>query len=167
MFDIHVNWEGPFTLEQAMELDGYGLYQYYGDHPVYGAGVLLYIGKVEKQTFAKRLKVHNWHLWNAAPTTIFVGRICTKSPIDHSEVVRQIDLAEKIEIYAHGPAFNSKSLNSIPRNEDDVRVLNWGQRKSLLPEVSISRWQNPEKTGKGDDVGHALPKSLHRYSRSG
>jgi hypothetical protein len=56
---IHVQWEGPKTWKQKNKLDGpkdYGVYQFYGCHPVYGVDTLLYIGKASKQTFAMRLK---------------------------------------------------------------------------------------------------------------
>ncbi len=44
---INIMWEGPLKPEKANDKNGetdYGVYQYYGDHPVYGLNVLLYIG---------------------------------------------------------------------------------------------------------------------------
>ena len=157
MYDIHIDWEGPFSLEEAISLNSsedYGLYQYYGDHPVYGPGVLLYIGKASAQTFGNRLAQHNWHCWIPSPTEIYVGRVCAEMPLENREWERLIDLAEKIQIYAHSPAFNSSNLNKIGYKAGDVRVMNWGKRKSLLPEVSISRWEG------GRTVGHDRPKTL-------
>lgn len=63
MKDINIDWQGPFTLEEALQLHtevDYGLYQYYGDHPIYGQNVLLYLGSAIKQPFGKRLAQHNW-----------------------------------------------------------------------------------------------------------
>lgn len=156
---IDIEWEGPLSLVEAIRLQtdsDYGLYQYYGDHPVYGSGVLLYIGEAGKQTFGKRIAQHNWHRWIPSPTEIYVGRICSTEPLDAAEWRRRISLAEAIEIFAHSPAFNTQNLNSIGHKGPDVRVLNWGKRKGLFPEVSISRWEGPRT------VGHDLPRDLTR-----
>jgi hypothetical protein len=155
--DIHIDWQGPLSLSEAIALksdEDYGLYQYYGDHPVYGHNVLLYIGKASNQTLGNRISQHNWHSWIPAPIEIFVGRICTESPLDDREWERLIDLSERIQIFAHSPAFNTANLNKIGHEGDDVRILNWGKRKSLFPEVSVSRWESD------CTLGHELPKSL-------
>jgi hypothetical protein len=157
MKDININWEGPFTLEEVRNLNtnsDFGLYQYYGEHPVYGQHVLLYIGKAEHQNFSERMAQHNWQHWIPSDVNIYVGKICTKETISNADWEHQITLAEKIMIFSHSPAFNTANLNQINHREDDVRVLNWGQRKSLLPEVSISRWERK------NSLGHTLPKEL-------
>ena len=44
---INIEWDGPYSLEKVVQLKeptDKGVYQIYGGHPVYGAGVLLYIG---------------------------------------------------------------------------------------------------------------------------
>ena len=156
---IHIDWQGPFTEKEARDLDGaqdFGLYQWYGHHPVYGLNSLLYIGKAEKQTFGQRLRQENWEHWNPEVTTIYVGRISSDTPLDVKEWERQINLAERIIIFSHSPAFNTASLNNIrhDKSEDDVRVFNWGMRRCLLPEVSISRW-----TG-GGRFGHKMPANI-------
>jgi hypothetical protein len=159
--DIHINWDGPLSVSQASELkssEDYGLYQYYGDHPVYGSGVLLYIGKVTRQPFGARLNQHNWHNWIPSETEIYVGRICSDTQMENSEWESMIDISEKIQIYAHSPAFNTSNLNKIGHHNNDVRVFNWGKRKSLLPEVSIKRWEG------GDAVGHQKPITLNHCS---
>ena len=145
-------------MDQAKQLNSnedYGLYQFYGDHPVYGQNVLLYIGKAVKQTFSSRLSQHNWPLWIPSTFQIYVGRICTERKLDDRDWEYLIDLAEKIQIYSHGPAFNTSNLNKINSERPDARVMNWGMRKSLLPEVSINRWEG------GLTVGHVLPANLH------
>ena len=49
MRSVRIEWEGPFSIEEVLELnDGnkdYGLYQIYGHHIVYGKDSLLYIGQ--------------------------------------------------------------------------------------------------------------------------
>ena len=156
--DIHIDWQGPLSISQAVELQSscdYGLYQYYGDHPVYGASVLLYIGKAARQTFGCRLSQHNWHSWIPSNTEIYVGRICCETPIEATEWVRVIDLAERILLFSHSPAFNTANLNSIGHKGEDARVFNWGKRRSLLPEASVSRWES------GLSLGHDKPKHLN------
>lgn len=157
MEDIHIDWQGPFTLEQALQLQSdtdFGLYQYYGEHPIYGQNALLYLGSATKQTFGKRLSQHNWHLWSATPVEIYVGKLCTEGPIDPHNAIRKLCLAESILLFSHSPGFNTSNLNSIGHKGNDARVLNWGKRKSLFPEVSVSRWEG------GLTVGHAIPKNL-------
>lgn len=161
MLDIHINWDGPYTLAETKNLNSdsdFGIYQYYGSHPVYGSNVLVYIGKAEKQTFAQRLLQHNWHLWLPDITEVYVGKICSEAPLNNAEWERLIDLAERILIFSHSPAFNSSNLNLIGNNGGDTRVINWGKRKSLLPEVSISRWEG------GLTTGHIIPKGLKPWT---
>ena len=55
---VHIEWDGPFSIDKAKEKTGkddYGVYQIYGNHPVYGYGALLYIGKTAEQTFGDRI----------------------------------------------------------------------------------------------------------------
>jgi len=48
-----------------------------------------------------------------------------------------INNAEKLLIYSHRPAHNSSNINSLQAKElSATHVLNWGNFKSLLPEVS-------------------------------
>lgn len=161
MEDIHIDWQGPFSLEQALQFQNrtdYGLYQYYGEHPVYGQNVLLYLGSATKQSLGKRLSQHNWHLWSATPVEIYVGRLCTEKPIGAMEAQKKLCIAESVLLFSHSPSFNTSNLNSIGYKGNDVRVLNWGRRKSLFPEVSISRWEG------GLTVGHAVPKAFIHVS---
>ena len=57
---IHIQWEGPLSVNDAQELNDpdsdFDLYQVYGQHPVYGTGTLIYIGKAQNQTFGQRIK---------------------------------------------------------------------------------------------------------------
>ncbi len=150
---IHIEWRGPYSLKKLAKLTNerkdYGVYQIYGGHPVYGADVLLYIGKADKQTFGKRISQEGWD-WNrdAKEVKIYVGRLAgehTPLPDDWS---KEIDLAEKLLIYAHDPASNSKSIASIPDEAlQDIHLLNWGNHRDLMTEVSGARW-----TSKYDDM---------------
>lgn len=158
--DIHIDWAGPFTTDEASTFKSetdFGIYLYYGDHPVYGANVLLYIGKAEKQNFGTRVSQHNWPTWIPGNTELFFGRICCEAPIENSEWETRINLAERILIFSHSPAFNTSNLNNVGRHngDEDVRILNWGKRKSLLPEASLSRWTNKNA------LGHDKPNNLN------
>jgi hypothetical protein len=143
---IHLEWDGPLTLEDAKSsnTDGdWGIYQIYGCHPVYGTDVLLYIGKAEGQHFGKRLSQEWW--WNYLPdvneTKIYLGRLAGERAPDDDTWNKHIDRAERLLIFAHRPAWNSQmNLGSLDQELQDVQVFNWGCHRSLLPELSGFRW---------------------------
>jgi len=144
--DIHIEWEGPHSYKEALsktnETD-YGVYQIYGQHPIYGSDVLLYIGKAEIQHFGVRLSQEKW--WNDMPDaekiTVYLGRLAgVLTPIDPVWGER-ISKAERLLIYAHVPAFNvQKSIKSIDEDLYNVHVFNWKRYRDLFPELSGSRW---------------------------
>lgn len=143
---IQIDWEGPYTLEELTLLQNvsqdYGIYQIYGKHLVYGKDVLLYIGKADQQTIGKRVLQENW--WDTNDSNhlkIYVGRLAGEKTPQENEWSKEIDLAEKLLINVHKPAYNSKNLTSIPDIElQDVHILNWGDYRDLLPELSGLRW---------------------------
>lgn len=143
---IEIEWDGPFEWNELNglkdETKDYGVYQIYGFHPVYGRDVLLYIGKADYQTLGKRIGQKNWlDTGDSKITKIYVGRLAGKIIPDDETWSKEIDLAEKLLISVHKPAHNSKSLSTIPEKDmQDVHVLNWGERRSLFPEVSGLRW---------------------------
>ncbi len=162
MLSIHIIWEGPYTYEDAIKLNSesdYGLYQFYGDHIMYGNDTLLYLGKAEKQTFGQRISQHNFHQWTSSCSTIYIGKIASNVVLDVSEWRSQIDLSERIILQSHAPTFNSASLNNINHSGEDTRVLNWGKRKRLLPEVSISRWEGSYGVGNKLSSKYFIQKS--------
>ena len=140
---IHVQWDGPFTLEEISKLNDdhdYGIYQVYGSHPVYGSDVLLYVGKASAQTFSVRLNQEEWH-YNKDADNIryYVGRLAGGKTPENSKWKREIDLVEKLLIYSHGPASNSRNISSLGKDSKDLKdilVLNWGKHRDLLSEVS-------------------------------
>ncbi|GAA3403267.1 hypothetical protein ACFFNY_06315 [Paenibacillus hodogayensis] len=143
---VHIYWEGPFTLEQMVEIQDntrdYGLYQIYGGHPVYGSNVLLYIGKADRQTFGTRISQENWIVnRNAGALNIYIGRLAGQQQPTDDEWSREIALAEKILIFAHAPACNSQFI-SLTNEEglESIHILNWGSHRDLMAEVSGRRW---------------------------
>lgn len=149
---IEVIWEGPHYLNELKALEDnkcdYGLYQIYGRHLVYGDNVLLYIGKADRQTIGMRIAQEGWKDHNdASSIRIYAGRFVGERTMDDSIWSKDIDLAERLLIYVHKPARNSKSLYHIPNKElSNIHVLNWGDYGSLLPEVSGARWTNGLKS---------------------
>lgn len=148
---IHIQWEGPFSYEQLKTLNGstdYGVYQIYGCHPVYGSGVLLYIGKAAQQTFSTRLDQEWWGVCNrdSGNIQVYVGRLSgtdipnPKKQGDLDKWDKLIDLTEKLLIFAHHPASNSSNLNSFPKDAKLMHIFNWGQFRSLMAEISGMRW---------------------------
>ena len=147
---INIMWEGPFRREDAYEKNDessdYGVYQYYGDHPVYGLEVLLEIGttsaigKTPEQTFGERLEGRGFKHWNQ-DIQIYLGRICIDKkatrPSDE-EWGDMIDQAGKLLVYACWPAANSKWITKPPDADrhEKLLILNWGKHRSLLPAIS-------------------------------
>jgi len=164
--DICVEWEGPFSLEDigydensnkysiSKELPlnddkkDYGIYQVYGYHPVYGNNVLLYIGKADDQTFAKRLSQEGWaYNEDYKNIQIYVGRLFGREQkISGDEWSKQIGLAERMLIFAHAPAKNSSNILNITKDKtllkefENIRVFNYDAYRSLMPELSGELW---------------------------
>ena len=150
MKNIYITWDGPYTLADLdddenlkNEAESYGIYQIYGHHPVYGADVLLYIGKAEQQTFSKRIKQENWEYnGDSENIKIYIGKLFDKTQPNEIEWDRLIALAEKLLIFTHSPAMNSSNINSLSKSDkirreiEEVRVINYDNFRSLMTEVS-------------------------------
>ncbi|GEB78538.1 hypothetical protein [Sporolactobacillus inulinus] len=156
---IQIDWDGPYRLDELNRLTDeshdYGIYQIYGKHIVYGKDVLLYIGKADQQTIGKRVSQENW--WNTNDSNhlmIYAGRIAGEGTPEEATWSKEIDLAEKLLINVHKPAYNSKNLTSIRDDEfQNIHIFNWGDHRDLLPEISGLRW-----TSKLDNVEYNVYK---------
>ncbi|WP_279620819.1 hypothetical protein NQ126_004590 [Priestia megaterium] len=143
---IQVHWEGPYGIADLHSLKNeetdYGVYQIYGKHPVYGSDVLLYIGKADYQTLGKRILQEDWLDTNDSNNTkIYVGRLHGSHTPSMDQWSLEIDLVERLLIYVHKPAYNARSISSLPDvTMQHVHVLNWGHHRDLFPEISGSRW---------------------------
>src|SRR5208282_837811 len=93
---IHVEWDGPLTFEQVVMLKNHedkGIYQIYGDHPIYGTNVLLYIGRAIDQKFGERIVLNKdchedfFHLNRPEfqNINIYVGRLAGYKEIEDDE----------------------------------------------------------------------------------
>ncbi|MEZ4297628.1 MAG: hypothetical protein R3B70_21890 [Polyangiaceae bacterium] len=137
---IQIAWEGPFALDAAIVSSpaaSQGLYQIYGQHVVFGANALLYIGMTAGQTFATRLTQHRerW-LKYEEDVTIRLG-----IPAGISSPKDLLDI-EALTIWWHSPPYNSKNIWNY--NGSALRVQNSGARGRLHPEYS-SHWK-PNRT---------------------
>jgi len=143
---IQLHWEGPYRLIEIPilmdEITDYGIYQIYGKHPVYGSDVLLYIGKAVNQTLGKRISQENWLDTNDSNNTkIYVGRLHGPQNPTNDIKSKEVDLAERLLIYTHKPSYNARSLSSLlDAQMQNIHILNWGDHRDLLPEVSGLRY---------------------------
>ena len=146
--DIHLEWDGPLTLEAARACSGdsdWGVYQIYGLHHTYGCDTLLYIGKAEKQFFGARLSQETWWEYGADPKrmTVYLGRLAGEDAPDDDTWCRYIDLAERLLIFVHRPAWNAQAnIRKFDADLQHVHVFNWGAHRHLLPEISGARWSS-------------------------
>jgi hypothetical protein len=127
---VHIDWDGPFSIKEVQSKNGkddYGVYQIYGNHPIYGYGVLLYIGKAVDQTFGQRInqEEEKGSKWlsdkDYRRVEIYTGTVDENETGMEWETVT--DLVEKLLIYSHQPACNSSSINSIPDKNSECPSL--------------------------------------------
>jgi hypothetical protein len=143
---IQIEWDGPFTFSEITRFTSetdYGVYQIYGGHPLYGSNALVYIGKARDQCFWVRIPQEKYWQDNrdANRLNVYLGRLAGAHTPTDDVWGRQIDLAERLLIFAHSPANNTqKNINRIDADLQNIHVLNWGYHRNLLPEVSGARW---------------------------
>ena len=138
---INIMWEGPLTLKAAYEKNDesrdYGVYQVYGDHPVYGLDVLFYIGETTG-TFGERLNNHEQDFENwEQKIEVCLGRISI--PITEEKLKQEkLKQVEKLLILACWPALNCQGIKGSSSVEEvkDLLILNWGRFRSLPGAVS-------------------------------
>lgn len=159
---VHINWEGNFSIDDVIQNklgeDDYGIYQIYGKHPIYGSNSLLYIGIAMDRPFSKRFAEHDQE-WlkdpDLGPVTVCLGdvyrqrgKVYKKSEdfsVEEWKIVTE--KCEQLLIYVCAPVYNVRNKQSISEAElRELHILNWGDRRDLLPEVSGDRWT--EKYGK-------------------
>jgi hypothetical protein len=121
----------------------FGIYQIYGDHPIYGDDTLLYIGKTEQETFAKRMRGHydfDGSQVGEQLTRIHLGYFCALDGVSGSTWADAIYEVETILIKSHMPALNEKEVKKLLGTPDiNILVFNWHDKGKLFPEVSNLR----------------------------
>lgn len=142
MIDIEIEWEELTSATDIASKTGpndYGIYQIYGKHPVHGY-TLLYVGKAEEQTFATRLKQHEYWLKHEEQPRIYVGRLdprCYKQePDTWSDWSEKLSWSEALTIYWHSPPYNSHYIKAY--TFPPLRVANRGVVGKLLPRYDSS-----------------------------
>ena len=137
---IRVEWEGTFSIDEVREMnnenDGPGLYQIYGRHLIYGSGILLYIGKSEKQLVTRVKQQHaSWKSrkpWHQEDDEFLVrlGWLDYKG-VDFRKVLADV---EAFEIFYHSPAYNEQYISTY--HGQSLIVVNEGQRGDLCYRLS-------------------------------
>ncbi|MBL7789349.1 MAG: hypothetical protein JNL75_05890 [Chitinophagales bacterium] len=155
---ININWEmkkfDKDIISQMHGLNDYGLYQIYADHYAYGKNALVYIGLAKENTFAARLfskdRLDSDFIESSIePTEVRFGYIVKSSKDeenkDHDYSMemwdKYIEVSERLLIKTHTPALNSQLNHNHWKNnfDKDYLIINWGNKGSLLPEVSTFR----------------------------
>ena len=153
LIPIEISWDGPYRVSECVDSlasdSDRGLYQIIGRHDVYSSGpqdALLYIGSTHR-TFSRRMTEHrDKRMVQEKEHYVYVGRLCGTEQPAEEDLVKIIDIAEKLLIFAHQPAWNTKEKSEFTV-DGDYLVLNWGQRGRgwVLPEVSSLYWKAPEE----------------------
>jgi len=145
---IYIDWEGPYSFDEVAEFDDagcdYGLYQIYGNHPLYGEQVLLYLGATDGRTFAEKLadETDDWELEvGLDEASVYLGHL--SGPVTPEEDVWQeeIDLGVKFLTYVHNPVFNARPLGVEPHPDfRHLHIVNQGDYGDLEKEISYARY---------------------------
>jgi hypothetical protein len=143
-----IHWEGPFTLEEARKKrgrnTGYVLYQLSGQHHLYGANVLLYLGQT-RNGIKTRLGQHDeWIADEYDEMKVRLGSIAKFSSWDSLEKTKKpfpspgktfIEKIERLLIYACQPAYNVANKNAA-KGAEEIRIFNTGRSGPIFPEIS-------------------------------
>lgn len=142
---IKVNWldKKTYDLNSLSSEQEYSncLYQAYGDSPIYGSDVLLYIGQTN--SFRRRTEEHLKSDFNRINNLkLIVGELNFQEyqNLTTSEV---LDISESILITMLKPSYNSsniKDTNFKAKEGIKFLVLNLGNRNSLPLELSNYWW---------------------------
>ena len=155
MKEIKIWWEGPFGIDEVVEnsidkekysntADKIGLYQIYGSHPLYGADVLLYIGRTKnKNGFKNRLR-NRWQIndnFDSENVKIYLGCIMndTKTVLEKEES-ESIEMSEVLLINSVKPALNSSNIQNVGTQymSEEYRVKNFGNFRNIYPILDSS-----------------------------
>lgn len=136
---INIVWKGPLSPDVVSKCTRRGVYQYYGDHHVYGSDILLYIGQTDELADRNQGR---FDVLCDRNIKIYFGRVLL--PRVRKDMLKRV---EKLLICASAPARNSHHvIEPLDEAENksllNLLILNWGDYRSLLPEVSGYRFTN-------------------------
>jgi hypothetical protein len=138
---VRIEWAGPFSFDDVIQKHGgeRGLYMIEGHNLLYGCKGGLYFGMTGHQTYAVRMKQHEWWLKQEQDVTIRLGRPRREDdPPDSSDWPKLVEDVEALTIFWHGFPYNSKHIWGY--SGQPLRVQNWGNRGNLQTEYS-SDWK--------------------------
>jgi excinuclease UvrABC nuclease subunit len=127
---ITLNWQKIIEGKNEAPKEA-GVYQIYGDSPIYGTNMLLYIGKADN--LYNRIQLG--HLANEE------SHIMRQPNISFRYATTNISLnhiAEEILIVMHKPSFNAMSIGNINNKSKEfpIYIQNFGERGMLNLEVT-------------------------------
>lgn len=117
------------------------LYCAYGDSPIYGQTVLLYIGIVAKQTLAARIEQHRVSDFSRINNLSYKVGILDNDVTQNPNFEEILHTAESILITMLKPSYNSSNIKSLNFNGNHYLLLNKGNRGALPLEVSNIWWK--------------------------
>ena len=128
-FDIiTLEWETVNSIKELPKQSG--VYQCYGDSPIYGRNCLLYIGQA--LDIRERIKIHlSGNPLSHQNNTNFRFAILSED---------RLTCTESILISTHKPSMNSDYINVPSETKKLVLIQNHGERGSLVLEVTNSHW---------------------------
>ncbi|MBY8170058.1 hypothetical protein KW503_02880 [Vibrio fluvialis] len=156
--EVDIYWEGPFEVEYDRETMLYtfnesipvelknanGFYQIYGDHPVYGKDVLLYIGETKPsqngtRDFSVRMKEHvSGRFWyhHGLKIRLGIGYIDDNELKDRESILA----VESLLIASNMPALNREHIDHSNAQSVDFIVRNWNFKGSISAECTGKYW---------------------------
>ena len=142
---IHIDWVGPHLLGNLTDLMNRKLtmesIKYMESIPFTEVMYCLYRQSRFSNNRKKNLSRELVEYERRQYAMIYAGRLAGEQTPSEGDWSVEIDLAEKLLIYVHKPAYNSKNLSNLPDSDlQDVHILNWGSYRDLLPELSGLRW---------------------------
>ena len=134
MREVEIEWTGPFSPEEVKRNDN-EIYQFYGDHSVYGENVLLYIcrGEGKKDEWSgETVSTHRCadkkeisRYFKPETITVRVGKIVSNNDKVSPKII------EEILIFMHSPAWNARGVENFSLHCGSVIINNIGEKGGL------------------------------------
>lgn len=148
---VRITWSEsqPFKFDSTILLPSeekfkYFIYQIYGQHPVYGQSVLLYIGKTER--LSNRIKEHGMSKFSRGlELSIRLGVIEDLEGLSKAECRNQMSKVEVLLIASLKPAYNSSAImnSNLLKSNPPFLIQNLANRGALPLECSSIWWNDP------------------------
>ena len=143
---IWINWTKKISIDKnkLKEISQEDcLYQVYGDSPIYGRDVLLYIGRTNNPS--RRITDHiKTDFDRINNLSIYFGHIDEKCKDSNHEMKKLIEIAESLLITMLKPSYNSsniKDTGELLKKGNKYIILNCENRGVLPLEVTNIWWE--------------------------